>query len=384
MAHFLSREEENELVRSDKKVKESHGGHEDPITFRLGNANLSTPVKLSFKNKLVGEIPGAYTQAFDFATHMDTESVSDEEIDEVRKGFVAIKLSKETKSRIRAPWSKAIIIKEDLETVLKRGHWFIGEHFLSIRKWEANFKPSEALVTSMAVWVRLNELPIEYYDAGVLREIGQALGNVLRIDTHTNTEAKGRFTRIYVQVDIGKPLVTSVGIGKHQQKYSIRPPSPPANPKNTARVFDKEAQASPPPEVHEVESHDATFEPWMVVSRRRKGPKVGQQSNTNLKPELHHSFKNVSTVELLETNKGDKLPAGAKSVDGKRKARSDVDLSVETELNPMGNKLSGLVGSGPLRITQTKFPSGPSIKFNQGLTLSKPVATSVKGKRDLA
>lgn len=107
-------------------------------------------------------------------------------------------------------------VQEDLETVLKRGPWFIGEHFLSIRKWEANFKSSEALVTSMAVWVRLNELPIEYYDAGVLREIGQALGNVLRIDTHTTTEAKGRFTRICVQVDIGKPLVTSVGIGKHQ------------------------------------------------------------------------------------------------------------------------------------------------------------------------
>jgi len=74
-------------------------------------------VKLSFKDKLVGEIPGAYTQAFDFATHMDVESVSDEEIDEVRKGFVAIKLSKETKSRIRAPWSKAIIIKVFRRTV---------------------------------------------------------------------------------------------------------------------------------------------------------------------------------------------------------------------------------------------------------------------------
>jgi len=150
------------------------------------------------------------------------------------------------------------------------------------------------------------------------------------------------------------------------------------------KVFDKEAQASPPPEVHEVESHDAAFGPRMVVSRRRKGPKVGQKSNTNLKPKLHHSFKNASTVESLETNKGDKLPAGAKSADGKRKARSDVDLLVETELNLVGNKLSGLVGSGPLRTTQTKFPSGPSIKFNQGLTLSKLVATSVKGKRDLA
>lgn len=61
MARFLSRKEENELVRSNKKVKESHGGHEDLATVGLGNFNLSTLVKLSFKDKLVGEISSAYT-----------------------------------------------------------------------------------------------------------------------------------------------------------------------------------------------------------------------------------------------------------------------------------------------------------------------------------
>lgn len=82
--------------------------------------------------------------------------------------------------------------QEDLEVVLKKGPWFIVGHFLSIRRWEANFKPSEARVSSVAVWVRLNELPIEYYDAIVLRQIGEALGNVLRVDTHTATETRGR------------------------------------------------------------------------------------------------------------------------------------------------------------------------------------------------
>lgn len=50
---------------------------------------------------------------FDFAAHMDAESDSNEEINELRGGggFATIKLSKETKSSIQAPWSKAIIIK---------------------------------------------------------------------------------------------------------------------------------------------------------------------------------------------------------------------------------------------------------------------------------
>lgn len=69
----------------------------------------------------------------------------------------------------------------------------------------------------MTVWVRLNELPIEYYDAIVLRQIVQALGTVLRVNIHTALEDKGRYARIYIQVDMSKPLVTTVRIGQRCQ-----------------------------------------------------------------------------------------------------------------------------------------------------------------------
>ena len=77
-------------------------------------------------------------------------------------------------------------IIEDLEMVFKKGPWFIGEHFLSIQKWVANCKPLEALVSSVEIWVRLNELPIEYYDAAMLMQIGQGLGMALIVDKHHN------------------------------------------------------------------------------------------------------------------------------------------------------------------------------------------------------
>ena len=64
------------------------------------------------------------------------------------------------------------LLVEDLKLVLKKGPWFISEHFLTIRKWGANFKPSEAQVSSVAVWVRFHKLPIEYYDAEILRQLG--------------------------------------------------------------------------------------------------------------------------------------------------------------------------------------------------------------------
>ena len=108
-------------------------------------------------------------------------------------------------------------LKEDHDNVLIKGPWFIGEHFLSIRPWKANFRPKEANITSVAVWVRLPRLLIEYYDLEALKEIGQAIGTVLRIDTYTATEARGRYARLCIQVDIEKPLIYMILIGKFQQ-----------------------------------------------------------------------------------------------------------------------------------------------------------------------
>ena len=170
-----------------------------------------------------------------------------------------MRFSKDLNQRIRTPWAKALIVKvygwsvgfnylhdrllslwkpagrldcvdlgngffltrfylrEDFETVLKRGLWFINEHFLSIRPWMPNFRPVTANVSSIAIWIRLNKLPIEYYNAKALHQIGKTIGNVLRVDTHTASETRGRFARLCVQVDVNKPLATAILIGKFEQ-----------------------------------------------------------------------------------------------------------------------------------------------------------------------
>ena len=69
----------------------------------------------------------------------------------------------------------------------------------------------------MAVQIRFNELPIKYYNSEALLQIGKSIGNVLRVDTHTTNEARGRFARLCVQINVDKPLVTVVLIGKFEQ-----------------------------------------------------------------------------------------------------------------------------------------------------------------------
>ena len=97
--------------------------------------------------------------------------------------------------------------------MLKGGPWFVRGHYLSIRNWEPNFKPSSASVSSVVVWVLLPELHIEYYEPTVLQDIGQAIGLVLHIDTHTASESRGCFARLCIKVNFNKPLIKLVKVG---------------------------------------------------------------------------------------------------------------------------------------------------------------------------
>uniref|UniRef100_A0A7N2LVU1 DUF4283 domain-containing protein n=1 Tax=Quercus lobata TaxID=97700 RepID=A0A7N2LVU1_QUELO len=70
------------------------------------------PRKLvSYKDSLIGDIPGAYAQAFRFEQDIEDAEVLDDEVEQLSEGMVEVSLSRETKSRIRAPWSKTLIVK---------------------------------------------------------------------------------------------------------------------------------------------------------------------------------------------------------------------------------------------------------------------------------
>ena len=95
----LSLEEQEELARSNKKVKnvnhvgfykgQSSGSSSPSFAGGSGSQNAS------FKDKLMGEIPGAYTQAFCFEEFMDDDAESDDKVETLRQGMVAVKFSKD-------------------------------------------------------------------------------------------------------------------------------------------------------------------------------------------------------------------------------------------------------------------------------------------------
>lgn len=75
--------------------------------------------------------------------------------------------------------------QEDYNRALSNGPWLIYDHYLIIREWRYNFSPEKEEIERVAVWVRLPELPIEYYDSDFLFFLGNRIGRTVKVDKTT-------------------------------------------------------------------------------------------------------------------------------------------------------------------------------------------------------
>lgn len=161
-----------------------------------------------------------------------------------------ILLSKEEKKRLRQPWKHALIIKmfdskigymslmkrlkkkwdltggliltdvghdyfiarfsniADYNHVLTQGPWMLDDNYLTIRKWIPNFTADSAPMRFLTAWVRIPHLSVEYFDQEFLKKVGSRIGKVIRIDQNTASAERGQFTRLSIELDLSKPLLS--------------------------------------------------------------------------------------------------------------------------------------------------------------------------------
>lgn len=68
------------------------------------------------------------------------------------------------------------------------------------------------------VWVRLPHLPTEFYDAILLKNIGNTIGNLLKVDAFTSSTLRGCYARLCVQIQMDELKLSSIQIGIHRQE----------------------------------------------------------------------------------------------------------------------------------------------------------------------
>lgn len=92
------------------------------------------------------------------------------------------------------------------------GPWFVGDQYLHVQAWEADFHPHVTQISNTAVWIRLEQLPIEKYHPKFLKHVGNKLGKLLKIDAVTIAATQGQYARLCVQFNIAYPLPKHVKI----------------------------------------------------------------------------------------------------------------------------------------------------------------------------
>lgn len=64
--------------------------------------------------------------------------------------------------------------------------------------------PSRVKQTLTAIWVRLPELPTEFYYEKILSKVGNKMERLLKVDACTSTTLRGSYARIYVELPLNK------------------------------------------------------------------------------------------------------------------------------------------------------------------------------------
>lgn len=110
--------------------------------------------------------------------------------------------------------------EEKYLTALAGVPWRAFGSYLMVQAWTPKFDPTRDAIVTTPVWIRLSNLPVNFYHKSILMGIAKGLGKPIRVDDTTLNLERARFARVCVEVDLRKPLKGSVLINKERYYVS--------------------------------------------------------------------------------------------------------------------------------------------------------------------
>lgn len=420
-----SQEDQDNLERSTKKTKRlpetmETADMEGVEGEEMGNDEMTETEKEGDHERMAAGKGFSYkcvlTSSEEEITARKTEIdlVSDDEKEdndmEDEPDCPAITLTKEEKVRLRKPWKQSLIIKVmgnkvgyayllrrlntiwhpksrmelitlendyflvkfnsvcDYEFAKYGGPWMIMEHYLIVKEWRPNFDPNTDTTEKVLVWVRLPDLPIEYYDQSFLFTVGRKIGEPIRIDSATSLISRGKFARMCIEVDITKPLLAKFwlrrrirrieyegihlvcfkcGVYGHShdscskkdnaEEENVREAAATAggNQQSDGKGIEGKNQEDIRPQMIRPEITDS-FGPWMIAKRNTR-----RQDQKHNRKEGNKKGANQQANNVQEERKG-----GESSIGGSRFATLEEETQEEIQEEQLvenGNIITGLV-----------------------------------------
>ncbi|KAI8557667.1 hypothetical protein RHMOL_Rhmol04G0028000 [Rhododendron molle] len=120
---------------------------------------------------------------------------------------------------------------ETLDSILENGPYFCGDKHIAIKKWHRGMHLTKGAFSSVPVWVKLYNVPLESWTEDGLSYIASYISNPLYLDDFTQNHSRLTFARVCIEVEaakeIPKSFVVNLGYG---EPYEIRvePQAPPS------------------------------------------------------------------------------------------------------------------------------------------------------------
>lgn len=102
--------------------------------------------------------------------------------------------------------------EEEYLAALTGGQWRVFGNYLMVQDWSSKFDPLRDEIKTTPVWVRLSNIPVNFYHKAIMMGIARGLGKPLKVDLTTLNIERARFARICVEVNLSKPLKGTVVI----------------------------------------------------------------------------------------------------------------------------------------------------------------------------
>jgi hypothetical protein len=104
---------------------------------------------------------------------------------------------------------------EDRNRIFDGGPYFYNTAGLFLRFWTEKFSPEKEDFAHAPVWIRLYSLPQEFWLEEVLAGIGNTIGIYVKSSEATKQWRYTSYTRIFVYLNIAKPLPGSITLEYH-------------------------------------------------------------------------------------------------------------------------------------------------------------------------
>ncbi|GAA0139840.1 hypothetical protein LIER_01309 [Lithospermum erythrorhizon] len=90
--------------------------------------------------------------------------------------------------------------------VLQGEPWLFEGYSILLGPWKVGMPVDQISLTTIPYWVQIWNLPLGFVDVEMSRVVGAHVGTVLDVDKRNVEQGGGRYVRVKIGLDIGKPF----------------------------------------------------------------------------------------------------------------------------------------------------------------------------------